>query len=162
MKLKNLFILSLVALFCLNTFGKEAKAPAKVKVQPKVSQTTVVTFDNDSMIAKDKTYYNPFYCFVRGLNNLVSSSAEIPRCMIYNSTETPWYGWATGFCEGVGLTVCRVGVGCLDVVTFGFLGNGKDLVGGFSMFTSKFPETPWDAVWIPEPPEKPAYETDSM
>jgi hypothetical protein len=154
MKLKSIIILSIAAVVSFNVLGEKVKVAVKAKPVTKVSERTIATFDNESMIAKDNSYYNPVYCVLRGVNNLASCGAEVPRCIIYNSVEAPWYGWFTGIFEGAGLTACRALTGCSDIVTFGFLGK--------SFFSQKYPESPWDAVWIPADPQKSPSETDNM
>lgn len=159
MKIRSI-ILIIAAVMCLNVLGEKVKTKAKpAPVTTPTNERTVTTFSNESMIAEDNSYsgyYNPFYCFARGMNNLVSCGSEVPRCMVYNSVKYRWYhfGWFTGIFEGSGLAVCRSLTGCLDLATLGLTKS--------SVFSKNYPESPWDAVWLPAAPEKSPSETNSM
>ena len=157
MKIKSLIVV-LTAFFCLNMFAADKKIAVKVKAKPVQAKAKTITMvSNESMITVDNSYsgyYNPFYCFARGLNNLVSAGSEVPRCIVYNSVEAPWYGWFTGIFEGSGLVVCRALTGCMDIVTFGLTKK--------SIFTEQYPESPWDAVWIPRAPQPSPALTNSI
>ena len=159
MSMRN-FVIIFSAVFCFTTITVDAATAKKAKPVPKAKaakERTVTEVKNEELITPDNSYlgyYNPFYCFARGMNNLVSCGSEVPRCMIYNTVEAPWYGWFTGVFEGSGLVVCRALTGCLDIVTLGLTKS--------SVFSEKYPESPWDAIWIPSKPEPSPAMTNSF
>ncbi len=85
---------------------------------------------------------NPAFCIARGFTNLASGWLEIPRCIIYDNTETPFLGWFTGLGSGIGLTVARVLDGVYDIVSFGS--------SGASLHSDKFPDLVFEAIWVPK------------
>ncbi|MEG1979649.1 MAG: hypothetical protein RR060_02930, partial [Victivallaceae bacterium] len=60
------------------------------------------------------------YNMGRGLVSIVTSPAEIPRCMVYRNSEVPVFGLVDGFVTGCGMTVLRAFAGVTDVVFLGF------------------------------------------
>ena len=82
-----------------------------------------------------------FYNMGRGLVGIVTSPAEIPRCMVYRNSEVPVFGLVDGFVTGCGMTVLRAFAGVTDVV---FLGFDSGL-----LYNSIFRDFVWDENWLP-------------
>ncbi len=79
------------------------------------------------------------YKLVRGVTNIVTSPAEIPKQIVITTQNRGAIGTVLGLFKGVGMTILRVSAGAWETVTF-LLPNSLD--GDFSpMFK---PEYVWD------------------
>ena len=85
-----------------------------------------------------------FYNMGRGLVNVFTCWLEVPRCLIYHSSQVPVIGLVVGSCQGAGFTVIRAFAGVADFVSFGFMSD--------SIYESchGFEEWVWDSRWVPK------------
>jgi putative exosortase-associated protein (TIGR04073 family) len=97
-------------------------------------------------VADDDSAPNPAFCFGRGLSNLALCWLEIPRCVVYDNAEIPFFGILVGIPEGALLTVARVGSGVFDILSLGFSGD--------ALHGKRFPDFIWESKWMPKEKEK--------
>ncbi len=77
----------------------------------------------------------------RGTGNLLTCWLEIPRCMVYDSVVSPFFGTIVGIPEGAGFTVARLTAGLVDLFAGGQLNDG--------IHGRYLPKYVWQARWIP-------------
>ena len=79
------------------------------------------------------------YKLVRGLTNVVTSPAEIPKQIVVTTQDRGALGTVLGLFKGVGMTAMRIATGVWESVSF-FAPN--DLDGNFAPILK--PEFVWD------------------
>lgn len=84
-----------------------------------------------------------FECIGRGFVNIGTCYFELPRCMIYDNAQVPFWGFIQGTVTGAALTGWRAFGGLMDIFSLGFSGN--------TFYTNNFPEYAWQAPWVPKP-----------
>ncbi len=82
---------------------------------------------------------NMSYKLVRGVTNIVTSPAELPKQIIITTESRGALGALLGLFKGVGMTAMRAGTGVLETVTF-FVPNSTG--GDFKPILK--PEYVWD------------------
>ena len=85
---------------------------------------------------------NNFANISRGVINIVTCAAEIPRGWVYEDSQMPFWGFISGTVVGSGLTVMRCFSGVADVITLGF--NRADYFND-----TNFQEFVWQSDWVP-------------
>lgn len=124
--------------------AKTTPAPAKPVAKPAPAAAPAVAPAQEVKPApavEEESEDNPAVCFARGLSNVSLCWIEIPRCVVYDNYEVPFFGLLVGIPEGTILTVARIGSGLVDILSLGFSGN--------SLHSKKFPDYVWDAKWKP-------------
>ena len=114
--------------------------PAKKEMAVKPAESIPRKAEKPPVV--DETEDNPAICFARGLSNVSLCWLEIPRCVVYDNYEVPFFGVIAGLFEGPVLMIARGGSGLVDILSFGFSGN--------SIHSAKFPDYVWEAKWKPE------------
>ncbi|WP_176012549.1 hypothetical protein [Victivallis sp. Marseille-Q1083] len=79
---------------------------------------------------------------LRGVTNIGTCFLEVPRCMLYQSSRVPFWGFVYGSIEGVCLTPLRAFGGVTDVL---FLGYDPGLI-----YTDTFCDYVWESRWLYE------------
>jgi putative exosortase-associated protein (TIGR04073 family) len=109
---------------------KQAPAPAvKTVAQPAKKAET------------EESSINPAFGFSRGLANIATCWLELPRCMIYDNAQIPFFGLLVGVPEGAIFTVARAFTGVFDIATLGFSGD--------ALHGKSFPDFVWESKWMP-------------
>ncbi|MCP3964913.1 MAG: hypothetical protein GY750_11075 [Lentisphaerae bacterium] len=136
----------------------EAKTQAEQasKKTPDYSKTTTTTTTTKTVTKttkpeeakpkKKKSGINPAYCFARGLTNITFCWLELPRCMIYDNAQIPFFGLLVGIPEGVIFTVARAFTGVFDIITLGFSGE--------ALHGPRFPDFVFQSNWLPPDDEE--------
>ena len=88
---------------------------------------------------------NSSYKLVRGLTNIVTSPAEIPKQIVVTTRHRGAVGPVVGLLKGIGMTTMRIGIGVWETCTFMF---PNSLDGDFSPIVK--PEYVWDPSVPPE------------
>ncbi|OHB33797.1 MAG: hypothetical protein A2X84_06010 [Desulfuromonadaceae bacterium GWC2_58_13] len=91
-------------------------------------------------VLEPETYMeNASYKLVRGLTNIVTSPAEIPKQIIVTARDRGAIGPVVGFFKGIGMTIMRAGIGAWETISF-FVPNSLD--GDYAPILK--PEYVWD------------------
>lgn len=98
--------------------------------------------DDAQSTAVQEDEYNNFANLARGVVNIGTCFVEIPRCLVYYNSETPFWGFINGAVLGSGLTVMRAFSGVTDIISLGF-----DYANYFNDTT--FCEYIWQSQWLP-------------
>ncbi|QSH41772.1 hypothetical protein P0136_06310 [Lentisphaerota bacterium ZTH] len=128
-----------------------AKTETTKEKKPDYSKTTTTTTTTKTVTRsttpekaekpKKKSGINPAYCLARGLTNITFCWLELPRCMIYDNAQIPFFGLIVGVPEGVLFTVARAFTGVFDIVTLGFSGE--------ALHGPRFPDFVFQSNWLP-------------
>jgi putative exosortase-associated protein (TIGR04073 family) len=80
------------------------------------------------------------YVLLRGISNVALGVIAIPKEIVYENSKIPIFGIISGTVYGAGLFVWREFSGVIDIVTFGFSGQG--------LYFRTMGDFPWDGPWI--------------
>ena len=69
----------------------------------------------------------------RGMVNIVTSVVELPRNVVYDSSDYGTLGFFSGLGKGLAYTCGRMGCGLSDILTLGFLPENNNLYQAFGM-----------------------------
>ncbi|WP_432823751.1 exosortase system-associated protein, TIGR04073 family [Trichloromonas sp.] len=72
----------------------------------------------DEVVAPETYLENASYKLVRGITNMVTSPAEIPKQIVVTTRDRGAIGPVLGLFKGVGMTVMRIGFGAWETVSF--------------------------------------------
>jgi putative exosortase-associated protein (TIGR04073 family) len=89
----------------------------------------------------EESSINPAFGFGRGLANIATCWLELPRCVIYDNAQIPFFGLLVGIPEGAIFTVARAFTGVFDIATLGFSGD--------ALHGKSFPDFVWESKWMP-------------
>lgn len=87
----------------------------------------------------------------RGLVNVVTSVIELPRNVVYDTTDYGFLGFFSGLGKGIAYTGGRIGCGLSDILTLGFLSYPNSLYNAFGMQYYAWDE-PWQPPYAWNPP----------
>jgi len=93
----------------------------------------------DEVVEPETYLENASYKLVRGLTNIVTSPAEIPKQIIITTRDRGAIGPVLGLFKGIGMTIMRTGFGAWETVTFP---APNSLEGDFAPILK--PEYVWD------------------
>jgi putative exosortase-associated protein (TIGR04073 family) len=111
-----------------------------VSVHPPIAAACIDEKDYiDEVVAPEPYLENASYKLVRGLTNIVTSPAEIPKQIIITTRDCGAIGPVLGLFKGIGMTIMRAGFGVWETVTFP---APNSLEGDFAPILK--PEYVWD------------------
>lgn len=123
-----LILLAVVSFAVLSAAAAECGAPAATPVAVEPSPSSCPAATN-------------LYRVGRGLTNIGTCALEMPRCMLYDNSEVPFWGAIAGAFEGAGCTAMRAFAGVVDVISFGF-DAGR-------VYDENFRDFVWQSKWLP-------------
>lgn len=123
-----LLLLTLVSFAAWSAPAAECGAPAATPAAVEPSSSSCPAATN-------------LYRVGRGLANIGTCALEMPRCMLYDNSEVPFWGAIAGAFEGAGCTAMRAFAGVVDVISFGF-DAGR-------VYDENFRDFVWQSKWLP-------------
>jgi len=94
----------------------------------------------DQVLEPESYLEQSSFKLIRGVTNIVTSPAEIPKQMVLTGRDLGALGVPVGFFKGIGMTVMRAGLGAWETVSF-LLPNSME--GDFAPILK--PEFVWNA-----------------
>lgn len=105
--------------------------------------TLAASVDNkdyiDEVVEPETYLENASYKFIRGITNIVTSPAEIPKQIVITTRDRGAIGPVLGLFKGAGMTIVRAGIGAWETILFMLPNN---LAGDFAPILK--PEYVWD------------------
>ena len=129
-KISSVLLCSLVAVMLM---AENAEVAAEAPVA-----TAAVTEE----VSAPPPVNNNFANMTRGVINIATCAAEIPRGWVYEDSQMPFWGIISGSVVGSGLTIMRCFSGVADIITLGF--NRADYFND-----TNFQEFVWQSDWVP-------------
>jgi putative exosortase-associated protein (TIGR04073 family) len=131
--MKKNVLLCILSLFiiCFSTcYAEKTKNTVDVERPVKIEKQKVNINENPSV----------GYVLLRGLSNVALGVIAIPKEIVYENSKIPIFGIVSGTIYGAGLFVWRELSGVVDIITFGFSGQG--------LYFRTMGDFPWDGPWI--------------